>query len=116
MDAANMLATAEVSPSLHDSSTSIKAVSPPIGSLHRRPDLMTQRLFKEIAGESAIFSPGPKRSSAAMMCKSAAAWRASASISPTGREPARCSRRPARELVHNDRHSAIAPSTRSSGP
>ena len=51
MDAANMLATAEVSPSLHDSSTSIKAVSPPIGSLHRRPDLMTQRLFKEIAGE-----------------------------------------------------------------
>jgi hypothetical protein len=62
VDAANMLATAEVSPSLHDSSTSIKAVSPPIGSLHRRPDLMTQRLFKEIAGKSGIFSPGPKRS------------------------------------------------------
>jgi hypothetical protein len=37
--ATNRLATAEISPSLHDRSTSIKAVGTPISSLHRSPDL-----------------------------------------------------------------------------
>jgi hypothetical protein len=47
--AANGLATAEVSPSLHDPSASIKAISTPISSLHRSPDLMAQRFFEEVA-------------------------------------------------------------------
>jgi hypothetical protein len=51
--AANMLVTAEVSPSLHDRSTSIEAVGAPISSLHRSPDLMAQGFFEKIAGKPA---------------------------------------------------------------
>jgi len=66
--AANGLATAEVSPSLHDPSTSIEAVGTPISSLHRGPNLMAQRFFEEIAGKAGIFSPRPK-------CGSQSMWR-----------------------------------------
>ena len=57
---ANRLATAEIGPSLHNRSTSIEAVGAPISSLHRRPDLMAQGFFDEVARKLSIFSPSSK--------------------------------------------------------
>ena len=57
---ASRLAVTKIRPSLHDRSTSIEAVGAPIGSLHRSPDLMAQRLFEEVTREPSIFSPRPK--------------------------------------------------------
>ena len=45
---ADTLSVTEVGPGLHDRLTSIEAVGAPISSLNRGPDLMTERLFKEI--------------------------------------------------------------------
>jgi hypothetical protein len=75
----NAVATAEIGPNLHNPSTSVKAVSTPIGSLHRSPDLMAKRFFEQIAGKTSIFSPRPK-------CRSQSMWRDWASalgIDPT---------------------------------
>jgi hypothetical protein len=55
--AANRFATAEIGPSLHDRPSSVKAISTPIGSLHRSPDLMAQRFFEEIAGKTSNLLP-----------------------------------------------------------
>jgi hypothetical protein len=55
-----MLTETEIGPSLHNNLTSIEAISAPIRPLNRIPDLMTQRLFEKVAGESGVFSPSPK--------------------------------------------------------
>jgi hypothetical protein len=55
-------------PSPHNCTASIKAVSAPVSSLYRSPDLMAQRFFDEIACKTGIFSPRPK-------CGSQSVWR-----------------------------------------
>ena len=71
---ANTLATAEISPSLHDCTSPIKAVGAPISALHGSPDLMAQRFFEEITWEARIFSPRPKCGSQSVWSDWTAAW------------------------------------------
>jgi len=73
-------ATAEIGPGLHNCSTSVEAVSSPIGPLNRIPNLMAQRLLEEVAWKARILSPGSESRPKSMRRDRAAALR----IDPPG--------------------------------